>query len=110
MVKEQNIFKHFFYFLSMQVDLSLVKHIARAAQLNLTDEECKNFLAEFKEVLSIFEKINSADTKNVKPSFHPVILKNRTRLDSPQDCLSREKALSLTKLSRDEYFLGPKTL
>jgi len=94
----------------MNLDKELVEHIAKSAKLHLSEEEKTNFLKDFKDILEVFEKIKEADTENIKPSFHPIPLKNAMREDVPNGCLSQEQALSLTKQKKGEFFLGPKAL
>lgn len=94
----------------MEVDEKLIRHIAELARLKLTDDEIKKFLPQLKEVFEVFSKLDEIDTKNVKPSFQPVELKNVTRDDKEGKCLSQEEALSLTEHKKDGYFKGPKVV
>ena len=94
----------------MEVDRKLLEHVAEIARLNLNDEEIKKFLPQLKESLQFFSKLKEINTDNIKPSFHPVELKNALREDEAKECLSQDDALSLTEHKKDGYFKGPRAI
>ncbi len=94
----------------MEVDRKLLEHVAEIARLNLNDEEIKKFLPQLKESLEFFSKLKEINTDNIKPSFHPVELKNALREDEAKECLSQDDALSLTEHKKDGYFKGPRAI
>jgi aspartyl-tRNA(Asn)/glutamyl-tRNA(Gln) amidotransferase subunit C len=94
----------------MKIDKQLIEHVAEVARLNLTEEEIKKFLPQLKEILEAFSKIDKADTKDVKPSFQPVELRNVMRNDNKEECLTQEEALSNTQYKKDGYFKGPRAV
>ncbi|MFP4402730.1 MAG: Asp-tRNA(Asn)/Glu-tRNA(Gln) amidotransferase subunit GatC [Nanoarchaeota archaeon] len=96
----------------MEVDNKLINHVANLAKLELTDEEIKKFTVEIKEILNNFEIINEVDTKNVKPSFHPIKLEDELREDIIKNSFTQEQALKNSKKShiKDGYFKGPKAI
>ncbi len=94
----------------MKIDEELLQSVARVARLTLSKEDIKKFLPQLKEVLDAFSEISKVDTKDTKPSFQPVVLKNHLREDNVHECLSQEQALSLTEHKKDGYFKGPKVV
>jgi len=94
----------------MDITPELVKRVAANARLKLKEEEIKKFSEDLKEILESFAKLAEVDTEGVKPSFHPIPVKNVTREDIPGKCLDREEALSLTPHKTDKYFRGPKVI
>jgi len=94
----------------MEITPDIVRKVAANARLKLKEEEVKKFAAELKEILAAFKKLSEVDTKNVKPSFHAVEVKNVSRKDVPGKCLDREEALSLTPHKKNGYFRGPKVI
>ena len=94
----------------MKIDKALIKHVASIARLNLTESEIKEFLPQLKEILSAFSKIKQVNTKNVKPSYHVVDIKNALREDIPKKCLDNKTALKNTRHKKDGYFMGPKVV
>lgn len=94
----------------MKVDKELIEKVASVARLKLKESEIKKFLPQLKDILGAFSKIDKVDTKNTKPSFHPVELKNMMREDKKGKCLSQEEALANTQHKKDGYFKGPRAV
>lgn len=94
----------------MNVTKELVKKVAEQSRLTLTDSEIEKLVPQLKEILEAFSQLDKVETKNVEPSFHPIEIKNISRKDTTENCLSQEEALSLTQHKRNGYFVGPKTI
>jgi aspartyl-tRNA(Asn)/glutamyl-tRNA(Gln) amidotransferase subunit C len=94
----------------MKVDKELIKQVATNARLNLTESEINEFLPQLKEILTNFEIIQKAPTKNIEPSFQPLEIKNITREDKVESCLDQEEALKNTKHKSNGHFKGPKAI
>ena len=94
----------------MKVDEALIKRIGGLARINITDKEIKKFKPEFKEILDAFSKLDEVKVDGVNPSFQPVELKNFTREDKIEECLSQEKALENSGNKKDGYFKGPRAV
>ncbi|MBI2564505.1 Asp-tRNA(Asn)/Glu-tRNA(Gln) amidotransferase subunit GatC [Candidatus Woesearchaeota archaeon] len=91
-------------------DKETLLRVAKNARINLTEEEQKELLPQLQEILELFTKLKEADTKDVKPSFHPVELKNKTREDKPKKCLGQEEALANVKHEKDGFIKGPRII
>ena len=74
-----------------------VFHIAKLANLPLTDEENQKFEKQLKETLEYIENLKEVDTKNVEPTSQVTGLENVTREDLAAPSLSQEEALSNSK-------------
>lgn len=94
----------------MEVNKDLILKVAKNARLNLNEEEIKEFIPQFKEILKSFSELDKVDTNKVKPSFHPIEIKNSLREDIPKQSVSKEDILKNAKHKKDPYFLGPKAL
>lgn len=70
-----------------------VKHVAKLANLPLTNEEEKKFEKQLEETLSYIENLNEIDTKNVKPTSQVTGLENVFREDIVEPSLSQDEAL-----------------
>lgn len=70
-----------------------VSHIAKLANLPLTDEEKSMFEPQLEETLAYFEHLKEVDTKNVKPTDHKTGLENVTREDKSEPSLTQKEAL-----------------
>ena len=91
----------------MKIDKQLIEHVASLAKLKLTDKEIEELMPQMKELLEHFSQLDQVNTDKVQPSFHPIELKNVTREDKKEECLTPEKALSNTEHKKDNYFKGP---
>ncbi len=94
----------------MKVDDALIKRVAANARLNLSGNEIREFIPQFKEIIDYFSKLDEVDTKNTKPSFQPVEVKNALREDKPKPSLTQEEALKNAQNKKDGYFKGPRAV
>lgn len=95
----------------MKVDKEFIRKVAANARLELTDEEVKKFIPEFKEILESFSSMDEIELDaNTKISVQPIEIKNRLRDDTPTDCLPQEEAVENSHHKKDGYFKGPKAI
>ncbi|MAF51191.1 MAG: Asp-tRNA(Asn)/Glu-tRNA(Gln) amidotransferase GatCAB subunit C [Nanoarchaeota archaeon] len=94
----------------MKVDKELIKKVATNARLKLTESEIREFLPQLKEVLKDFDTIQKAPTKNLEPSFQPLEIKNITREDKVEACLTQEDSIKNAKHKSNGYIKGPKAI
>ena len=94
----------------MEINRELIIKVAKNARINLTEEEIKEFIPQFKEILENFSKLKEVDTAGVKVSIQPIDIKNVIRKDEIKECVSNEDILKNTEHKKDKYFLGPKAL
>jgi len=92
------------------IDKKTVEHVASLARIYLTEEEIEKFSKDFKDILDAFSSLDRVDTENVKPSFHPIEMKNVMREDKEEKCLSQEEALSNAEQKEDGFFKGPRAV
>jgi len=84
----------------------MVRRVAEAARLNLTDEELERYGQQLKVILEAFRMLDEVDTEGVEPSFHPVELEDVLREDEPSKWSWDPLANSEHK--EDGYFRGPR--
>ncbi|MBI2673021.1 Asp-tRNA(Asn)/Glu-tRNA(Gln) amidotransferase subunit GatC [Candidatus Woesearchaeota archaeon] len=94
----------------MKVDRELILKVANNSRISLNEEEIEEFISQFKDILDSFAKLDKVNTENVRPSFHPIDIKNILREDNIENCLTQEEALSTAKHKKDGYFKGPKVI
>ncbi|HCI03323.1 MAG: Asp-tRNA(Asn)/Glu-tRNA(Gln) amidotransferase subunit GatC [Candidatus Peribacteraceae bacterium] len=58
-----------------------VRHIAKLARLNLSDEEVEKFTKELSSILEYVDQLQEVDTKNVVPTAQVTGLHNSFRAD-----------------------------
>ena len=76
------------------IDRDEVRHIARLARLELTDEEADRMAAELGRVLEHIAHIGELDLEGVPPTSHVVAVENALRPDEPVPSLPRERVLA----------------
>ncbi|MDZ7746077.1 MAG: Asp-tRNA(Asn)/Glu-tRNA(Gln) amidotransferase subunit GatC [Halobacteriales archaeon] len=84
------------------VDHDAVTHVASLARVNLDDEEIEQFAAQFDDILSYFETLDSVPEVEADEE-----LENVFRPDEVRDELTQEEALQNAPETEDGYFKGP---
>ena len=70
-----------------------VKNIAKLSRLKLSDEEVTKYQAELEAILHYVEKLQSADTSGLKPTYQVTGLVNVLRADEEIDYGTSKKEL-----------------
>lgn len=76
------------------LSISDVKHIAKLAQLGLSDKEVKKFQKQLSQILDFVNQLRVVDTKKVAPTSQVTGLENVFRDDVVEPSLSQEEVLS----------------
>ena len=92
----------------VQVDEKLVKEIASLARLDLTDEETRTFVSQFKDILEYVSILNEVDTDNVPPAYLSSANQSVTREDEIEESVPTKDFLSNVPQSKDDYVLIPR--
>ena len=82
-----------------------IKHIAKLANLPITEQEEKKLEKQLTETLNYIEILNGIDTKNIEPTAHVTGLENVTREDKSGQSLTQAQALSNTKKQYNGFFI-----
>lgn len=88
----------------MKLTLDEVKHIAKLANLSLTQEEEEKYSEQLSKILDYIEQLNQVDTENIEPTFNVSGQNNVMRKDEPVICLSQEEALQNASVKKDGMF------
>lgn len=81
-----------------------VTHVAKLANLPLSDEEISKFEKQLDETLKYIENLQEIDTKNIKPTAHVTGLENVTREDIATESLDQKDALANAKATHEGFF------
>ena len=81
-----------------------ISHIAKLANLPLTDEEKKKFEPQLEETLKYIEQLEEVDTKNVQPTNNLTSLTNIMDDDHTKESFTQEQSLANTKDKQNGYF------
>ena len=89
-----------------KIDIKQVKHIAKLANLNISDEELDQYSSQLGEVVDYIDELSQVDTDNVEPTSQTTGLINKTRKDETNEdrVLPAHDALSQTQKQIDNYF------
>lgn len=86
---------------------STVKHIAKLANIPITDEEEGKLAAAFTETLDVVAKLKEVDTASTEPTHQVTGLVNLLREDEIDEnqMFTQEEALANAKHQADGYFV-----
>ncbi|MBI2032801.1 MAG: Asp-tRNA(Asn)/Glu-tRNA(Gln) amidotransferase subunit GatC [Candidatus Levybacteria bacterium] len=85
----------------MKFDIS---HVAKLANLPLSEKEKTKFGKQLEETLEYIENLNEVDTSNIEPADNITGLQNISRKDTSSPSLSQDEALSNTKSKHNGMF------
>jgi len=89
----------------MPITKEEVMHVAKLAQLKLSETELEQYQQEMSTLLDHFKEINEIDTEGIEPKPHAVAMSNVFGEDVVEPYLSREQALSNAPSSRAGLFM-----
>jgi len=84
-----------------------VRHVARLARLQLSEEEVDRMAVELAGVLDHIATIAQLDLDDVAPTTHVVAVENTLRADEPRPSLPRERVLESAPVVADDGFAVP---
>lgn len=84
-----------------------VQHIAKLANLTLTEDEVIKFQSQLSDVLDYFDILKKVDTKNIEETHQVTGLRNVYKNDEVKLSLSQNQALSNADKTHDGYFIVP---
>lgn len=93
---------------AVKVNEKLVKEIASLARLDLTEEETKTFVSQFKDILDYVSVLNEVDTESVPPAYLSSTNKSVTREDQIEESVPTEEFLANTPQSKNDYVVIPR--
>jgi aspartyl-tRNA(Asn)/glutamyl-tRNA(Gln) amidotransferase subunit C len=85
----------------MKFDIS---HVAKLANLSLTDEEKVKFEKQLEETISYIESLEKVDTSGIEPTSQVTGLENILREDVVEPSLSQNEALQNAKSTHNGFF------
>ena len=96
--------------MARKIDEPQVRHVAKLARLELTDEEVARFSTQLSAILDYMEKLNELDTDSVEPLAHCLPIHNIFREDVVTESLGAELALKNAPQHFENFFRVPKIL
>lgn len=93
---------------NIQVDEKLVREIAFLARLDLSEEETKVFVSQFKDILDYVSILNEVDTEQVPPAYLSSANSAVIREDEIEPPIPTEEFLANAPESKDGYVVVPR--
>lgn len=89
-----------------------VKHIAKLANIPVTDQEVADLTDAFEETLDVVANLQSVDTSFVEPTHQVTGLENILREDVVDEAhmLTQEQALANAKETHDGFIVVPRII
>lgn len=87
-----------------------VKHIARLARLELTDEEVIKFGEQLSGILGNAKMLEEIDTAGIEPIAQITGLKNVTFADEPQPCDLADQLLGQSPMPIQDHMIRVKNV
>lgn len=91
----------------MGISKDEVRHIAKLARLELSDEEVEKFASQLSQILDHAAKVRELNLEGLEPLAHAVDRVNVFREDEVKPGLSREDALLNAPDKEDGFFKIP---
>ena len=91
----------------MAISRDEVLHVARLAQLALTDDEIERLTEELDKILDAVGIVAELDLADVPPTSHPLDLVNVWAEDEPHESLPLEDALANAPAAEGRSFRVP---
>ena len=85
-----------------------VKHVAKLARLELSEEETEKYAKQLGDILKYVEQMNEVDTTGVEPMPHPIPVTNVMRDDVVKYEQTKEELMMNAPLKEDGFFRVPK--
>lgn len=85
-----------------------VKHVAKLARLELTEEETEKYSKQLGDILKYVEQMNEVDTTGVEPMPHAIPVYNVMREDVVKYEQTKDELMSNAPFEEDGFFRVPK--
>ena len=94
----------------MAIDRSDIEKIAKLARLNINEDEITEVTDSISNILSLVDKMQSADTTGIEPMAHPMDAVQRLRPDIVTEKNEREKFQKIAPATEAGLYLVPKVI
>jgi aspartyl-tRNA(Asn)/glutamyl-tRNA(Gln) amidotransferase subunit C len=98
------------YICTMQVDPTLVNHLAHLSRLNVTPEKMDKLVQDMQDLVGFVAQLNALDTTGIKPLMHMGQAYNVLRQDQVKGSITNQEALSNAPEAGAPYFKVPKVI
>ncbi len=92
------------------IDEAQVRHIAKLARLNLSDDEVRLFAVQLGSILDYVRQLEEVNVEGVEPLAHPLPITDIFREDEPHEPFTPEQALANAPDRQGQFFRVPAVL
>ena len=85
-----------------------VKHVAKLARLELTEEEIEKYSIQLGSILEYVQQMNEVDTTGIEPMPHAIPVTNVMRDDVVKYEQTKEELMKNAPYEEDGFFRVPK--
>ena len=85
-----------------------VKHVAKLARLELTDDEINKYSKQLGDILKYVEQMNEVDTTGIEPMPHAIPVYNVMREDVVKYEQTKDELMANAPYEEDGFFRVPK--
>jgi aspartyl-tRNA(Asn)/glutamyl-tRNA(Gln) amidotransferase subunit C len=94
----------------MSIDKDKIKHTAKLARISLDEKKIDNLSKDLSNIFKFIEKLNKANTENVKPLSSILDHSLRSREDKVNDGNIRDQILENAPNKNENFFIVPKVI
>ena len=94
----------------MSIDKDKIKHTAKLARISLDEKKIEDLAKDLSNIFKFIEKLNKANTDNVKPLSSILDHSLRSREDKVNDGNIRDQILENAPNKNDDFFIVPKVI
>ena len=94
----------------MSIDKDKIKHTAKLARISLDENKIDNLSKDLSNIFKFIEKLNKANTENVKPLSSILDHSLRSRGDKVNDGNIRDRILENAPNKNEDFFIVPKVI
>ncbi len=98
------------YICTMQVDPSLVNHLAQLSRLNVAPDKMDKLVQDMQDLVHFVAQLNALDTSGTAPLMHMGDASNVLRADEVTGSITNLEALSNAPDAAAPYFKVPKVI
>lgn len=89
----------------MKLTKDQVEHVAKLANLPVTEEEIEKYSEQLSRILDYIDQLDSVNTSNIEPTFNVTGMCNSGAKDIPVQSLTQEETLSNAKVKKNGFFV-----
>ena len=94
----------------MSIDKDKIKHTAKLARISLDEKKINDLSKDLSNIFKFIEKLNKANTENVKPLSSILDHSLRSREDKVNDGNIRDQILENAPNKNEDFFIVPKVI